>query len=276
MKHGIIAKLHKNFNEYTQKTERGLEFWFARDLQELLGYDKWDKFENVIKKAVMACDSTGVDSNNQFLQTGKMVEIGSNAYREKKDYFLTRYACYLISMNGDSSKPEIGIAQGYFAVQTRKQELQDKLTADERRILLRNRVKNANLSLASTAKKVGVQKYGVFQNAGYLGLYEMGLSDIKKYKGLDQKENILDRMGRTELAANEFRITQTEDKIIREDIRGEKQAIDTHLNVGQEIRSTIKKLGGIMPEDLSPETSIKKLMNKKTKEIKSNIKQLPE
>lgn len=255
-------------DEAKKTLAKGGYYWMARDIQSILGYDKWDKFENVINKAIMACESTGVEFGNHFLQTGKMVNIGSGALRERKDYFLSRYACYLIAMNGDSNKPEIGTAQTYFAVQTRRQELQDKLTADERRIYLRNRVKNANLSLASTAKKVGVQKYGIFQNAGYLGLYEMGLSDIKKYKNINNKENLLDRMGRTELAANEFRITQTEDKIIRENIRGEKQAIDTHHNVGKEVRNTIKKLNGIMPEQLPPEPPIRELISKIKKQNK--------
>jgi len=249
-------------------TKNGGEYWMGRDIQTVLGYDKWDKFENVIKKAILACESTGIHADDHFLQTGKMVNIGSGAQRKKGDYYLTRYACYLVSMNGDTSKPEIGIAQTYFAVQTRRQEIQDKLTADERRILLRQRVKDANISLTSTAKKIGVQKYAIFHDAGYRGLYEIGLAEIKRKKGISNKENLLDRAGRTELAANEFRITQTEDKLVRENIRGEQQAINTHLNVGKEVRATIKKLNGTMPEDLPPEESIKRLMNKRRNKVK--------
>jgi DNA-damage-inducible protein D len=258
----------KALDNAKKKTKNGLDYWIARDIQKILGYTNWENFFNVIQKACMACESSGENIEKHFLDFKEMVEIGSGAKRERINYFLDRYACYLIAMNGDAEKAEIATAQAYFAVQTRRQELQDKLTVDERRIYLRNRVKNANLSLASIAKKVGVQKYGVFQNAGYLGLYEMGLSDIKKYKNINNKENLLDRMGRTELAANEFRITQTEDKIIRENIRGEKQAIDTHHNVGKEVRNTIKKLSGIMPENLPPEPPIKELINKIKKQIK--------
>ena len=234
-------------------TKNGGEYWMGRDIQTVLGYDKWDKFENVLKKAILACESTGIHADDHFLQTGKMVNIGSGAQRKKGDYYLTRYACYLVSMNGDTSKPEIGIAQTYFAVQTRRQEIQDKLTVDERRILLRQRVKDANISLTSTAKKIGVQKYAIFHDAG---------------QGISNKENLLDRAGRTELAANEFRITQTEDKLVRENIRGQQQAINTHLNVGKEVRATIKKLNGTMPEDLPPEESIKRLMNKRRNKVK--------
>jgi len=248
--------------EIKKTSKNGGHYWMGREIQQVLGYDKWDKFENVIKKAMMACESSGEAPNNHFLQTGKMVDIGSGAQRETKDYFLTRYACYLVSMNGDTNKPEIGYAQTYFAVQTRKQEIQDQLTADKRRILLRVRVKDANKSLNSTAKKTGVQRYAIFQDAGYKGLYEMGLAEIKKKKGIPKKEHLLDRAGRTELAANEFRITQTEDKLIRDNINSEKQAINTHREVGEEVRKTISKLGGVMPEDLPPEEPIKKLMSK--------------
>ncbi|HET6515360.1 MAG TPA: DNA damage-inducible protein D [Thermodesulfovibrionales bacterium] len=250
-----------------QRTSNGGEYWMGRSIQTILGYQNWDKFENVIDKAKKACESTGIDPNNHFRRTGKMVEIGSGAQRERADYFLTRYACYLIAMNGETSKLEIGTAQSYFAVQTRRQEIQDKLTADERRLQLRERVKNANISLTSTAKKVGVQKYAIFHDAGYQGLYEMGLADIKRKKGISEKENLLDRAGRTELAANEFRITQTEEKLVRDRINNERDAINMHRDVGREVRSTIKKLGGTLPEDLLPEESIKKLTNKHKKEI---------
>lgn len=215
----------------------------------------------------MACESTGVNSTNHFLETGKMVNIGSGAQRGKADYFLTRYASYLVAMNGDTSKPEIGTAQSYFAVQTHKQEKQDKLTENQRRLQLRDRVRNANRSLTSAAKRAGVIHYAFFHNAGYQGLYEMGLADIKRKKEIGEKENILDRMGRTELAANEFRITQAEDKIVRDGINNEKGAIDTHFRVGKEVRFTINKLGGIMPENLPPEEPIKKLTSKRIQKM---------
>jgi DNA-damage-inducible protein D len=251
---------------------KGGEYWMGRSIQDILGYDKWDKFENVIRRAMKACESAGINPDNHFLQTGKMVDIGSGAQRERGDYFLTRYACYLVAMNGDTSKPEVGIAQTYFAVQARKQEVQDRLTETERRIQLKERVKNANRSLTSTAKRAGVQRYALFHDAGYQGLYEMGLAEIKKKKGIAPKENLLDRAGRTELAANEFRITQTSDKLLREGINKEQLAIETHRKVGREVRKVIEKLGGTLPENLSPEESIKKLTGRKKKKLENKIK----
>lgn len=232
---GQIVRLLEEKKQYTKK---GGEYWTGRDIQEILGYVKWDKFENVISKAKMACESAGTRPEDQFLHTGKVITAGKGAKVEISDYYLTRYACYLVAMNGDTSKPEIGEAQTYFAIQTRRQEIQDKLIEDESRIELRKRVRNANKSLGSVAKSAGVQKYAIFHNAGYHGLYEMGLRDIKKKKGITKKEDLLDRAGRTELAANEFRITQTEEKLIRDKTSGEEQAIDTHYTVGQEVRET--------------------------------------
>ena len=259
----IINELDKE----KRKTKSGVDYWLGRDIQRVLGYTNWENFYNVIQKACMACESAGEDIGKHFLDFKEMVQIGSGANRERINYFLDRYACYLIAMNGDADKPEIGAAQTYFAIQARRQEIQDKLTDDEHRVLLRNRVKNANKSLISVAKKIGVQKYALFHDAGYRDLYEMRLTDIKNYKKIMNKEDLLDRAGRTELAANEFRITQTEDKIIRDKVKGEKQAIDTHFNVGKAVRNTIKKLGGIMPEDLPPETPIKKLVSKRKKKL---------
>jgi len=260
----IISELDK----VKKLTAKGGEYWMARDIYAILGYSEWEHFDKVIQKAHMACESTGVDPNNHFRDVTKMVLIGSGVNRKVKDYYLTRYACYLIGMNGDSRKPEIGTAQTYFAIQTRRQEISDRLTDREKRVQLRERVKKANKSLASTAKKAGVQRYALFQDAGYQGLYEMGLASIKKRKGILEKENLLDRAGRTELAANEFRITQTEEKLVRDKINIEKSAIETHRNVGCEVRNVIKKLGGTMPENLPPEESIKKLANKNAKKIK--------
>lgn len=256
-----------------KKTKHGIDYWTGREIQEILGYLRWENFVNVINKARMACESTGVDPSDHFLDTTKEIRAGKGARLQKSDYFLTRYACYLVAMNGNTEKPEIGTAQSYFAVQTHRQEKQDKLTEDERRIMLRDRVKDGNKKLASAAKKAGVKtrKFPIFQDAGYRGLYDMSLSDIKKFKGLSLKDDLLDRSGRTELAANEFRITQTEDKLIRENVNGEDKAINTHKEVGRAVRNTIKKLGGIMPEKLLPEPSLKKLENKLKKEKKKAL-----
>lgn len=269
---GKIDSVIKELDSAKRVSKRGGEYWMGREIQKILGYSMWENFQNVIKKARMACMSTGVDENDHFRDTTKMVAIGSGAMVRAIDCYLTRYACYLIAMNGEASKPEIGTAQTYFAIQTHRQEIQDQLTDSERRLQLRDRVRNANKSLMSAAKEAGVQKYAIFQNAGYQGLYEMGLSDIKQKKGISHKEDLLDRAGRTELAANEFRITQTEEKIIRDKIDTETRAINTHREVGREVRNVIKKIGGTMPENLPPEEPIKKLTSKKRKELTAEDK----
>jgi len=250
------------------KAPNGSEYWMARDIQAALGYTRWESFSDVIGKAQMACESAGVAVENQFRQTTKMVLIGSGAERQMEDWFLSRYACYLIAMNSDPTKREVGYAMTYFAVQTRLQEVHDRLTTEQKRVMLRNRVKNANKSLVSAAKTAGVQKYGVFHDAGYKGLYGgLGKAQIQAKKGIPENEDLLDCIDRAELAANEFRITQTEQKLIREQIRGEQPAINTHFEVGREVRSTIKKIGGTMPENLPAAPSIKKLAAKKAKEV---------
>jgi DNA-damage-inducible protein D len=259
-----LANTINELDESKKLTKNGGEYWMARKIQAILGYKSWENFHKVISKARMACESSGIDPDNQFHDITKKVPVGSGAMVPQVDYFLTRYACYLIAMNGDSTtKPEIATAQTYFAVQTRRQEMNDRLTTDERRLQLRDRVKSANRDLNSAAKKSGVQRYALFHNAGYIGLYDMGLTDIKRKKGLTEKEDLLDRAGRAELAANEFRITQTEVKLIRDKINNERDAIETHKEVGREVRHTIKKLNGVMPENLPTEPSIKKLVNSK-------------
>lgn len=267
MRH-MLDSIINRLDSSKRLTSNGGEYWMARDIQKLFGYDTWESFDKTIKRAYMACESAGVDPNNQFREVTNMVEAGSGTMVSKKDYYLSRYACYLMAMNGDSRKPEIGIAQTYFAVQTRKQEFQQQIAEEERRILLRDRIKDANRSLISVAKEAGVQKYALFHDYGYRGLYEMGLSDIKRFKGIPDNENLLDRIGRAELAANEFRITQTEEKIRRDGIKGEKQAMETHHTVGQEVRATIKKIGGAMPEHLPIAPPITKLISTHRKVLK--------
>lgn len=256
----------------------GVEYWMARDLLSPLGYAKWDNFEGVIEKARMACESTGVDPSDHILASGKMVSVGSGAERERRDYYVSRYGAYLIAMNGDSRLPEIAAAQAYFAVQTRRQEIADQIQDTTKRIELRQRVRKANKHLGEAAKGAGVQKWGLFQDAGYRGLYGLSLRDIKAHKGIGAKDDLLDRAGRTELAANEFRITQTEEALRRDQIQGDENARKTHGKVGRAVRRTIEDLGGTMPEELEVEPSIKKieaasrkkgkpLEGKKTKEI---------
>ena len=261
----ITAKL----DNARRQAKSGAEFWRAREIQAALGYDEWRNFEAVVKKACMACETVGADPGNHFVETNRMVEIGSGAKRQERDYFLSRYACYLIAMNGNPAKTQIAVAQTYFAVQTFRQEQLDSLSYEEKRIYLRDRVRDANKHLNGAAKAAGVQNYALFHDAGYRGLYGMGLRDIRDAKGMSRKDDLLDRAGRSELAANEFRITQTEEALERDRIRGHEAACDTHNRVGRKVRATIRELGGTLPERLPPEPSIKKLKAKRAKRLKA-------
>ncbi len=230
-------------------------YWMGRDIQEILGYTEWRNFDSVIKKARIACDGSGVPSRYHFVETNKVISAGKGAGLERADCYLTRYACYLIAMNGDSSKPEVATAQAYFAVQTRRQELSDQ----EKRVALRDRVRTGNEMLFGTAKQAGVVRYPLFNDQGYRGLYGMGLADIKRRKRIPPKEDLLDRAGRAELAANEFRITQTQQKLERGRIHGEQEAMQIHRQVGEEVRAAIDRIGGVRPEDLPIEEPIQKV-----------------
>lgn len=245
----------------------GEYYWMARDIQGVLGYEKWENFENVIKKGIQAAQGTGVESKYHFLDTRKLIEAGKGAKIERSDWFLTRYACYLIAMNGDPTKPEVAASQSYFAIQTRRQELADLsiIDYDSERIQLRDRVRINNRTLAGVAKDAGVQRYQIFNNEGYRGLYGMGISEIKKRKSIPEKESILDFAGRAELAAHDFRITQAEEKLKREHIKSEMRANEAHRQVGVEVREAIRRMGGKMPEDLPKEEHIKKVISAKKK-----------
>ena len=238
----------------------------------ILQYSNWQNFEKIIQKAKIACKNSGILVIDHFTDVNKMVQIGSGAYREQIDYKLTRYACYLIAQNGDSRKKVIALAQTYFAVQTRKQEITEKeyslLTEDEKRFYQRNLTRKGNYSLNQTAKKSGVKNFDKFHNSGYKGLYNGETADdIAKRKGLRYREDILDNMGSEELAANLFRITQIESKLKRDNISTEKEANNTHYNIGKNIREVIAKNGGTMPEDLpTPKKSLKQL-EKENKKI---------
>jgi DNA-damage-inducible protein D len=248
-----------------REAPNGEEYWMARDIQLVLGYANWQNFQTVIEKAKTACDGSGVNSRYHFIGTSKVIESGKGAKLERADCYLTRYACYLIAMNGDSGKPEVATAQTYFAVQTRRQELSDQ----EKRIALRDRVRKGNKLLAGVARGAGVKRFAVFNDAGYRGLYGMGLADIKLRKRIPAKEDLLDCAGRAELAANEFRVTQTHQKLEREGIRGEGPATHAHLVVGGEVREAIRRIGGTMPEDLPTEEPIKKLIAAQKKKAKA-------
>lgn len=269
---------HSEFEVVRKTNQHGQDFWSARDLQAILGYSKWEKFLFVIEKAKNACVNSGQKVTDHFLHMGKMVGIGSGAQREIEDIQLSRYACYLIVQNADPSKPIVAIGQTYFAVQTRKQELIEQAdynklkTEEEKRLFLRNQLKVHNKQLAGVAKNAGViapVDYAIFQDHGYKGLYG-GLTsrDIHDKKGLKKSQQILDHMGSTELAANLFRATQTEEKIKRDNIKDKNAANRTHYEVGKKVRKTIEEIGGTMPEDLPSVESIKAVEKKKQKQLR--------
>lgn len=245
--------------------EYGNEYWYARELKNILDYKEWRKFEGVIEKAKEACINSEYNIEDHFVGVDKMVKIGSKTERKIKDYKLSRYACYLIVQNADPRKEVVALGQTYFAIQTRKQELTEKdysmLTEDEKRFYQRSLTKKGNYSLNQAAKKAGVKNFDKFHNAGYKGLYNgETANDIAKRKGLRYREDILDNMGSEELAANLFRITQTESKLKRENISSENEANNTHYNIGKNIREVIAKNGGTMPEELpTPNKSLKEL-----------------
>ena len=269
--------------EYTEKMfenikhidENGNEYWSARELQNVLQYKEWRKFEGVINKAKKACENSNIKVFEQFVGSDKLSKRANNTVVKIGDYKLSRYACYLVAQNGDSRKEVIALAQTYFAIQTRKQELSKKeyseLTEDEKRIYRRNQAKSGNYNLNKTAVKSGVKDLARFHNAGYKGLYNgETANDIFKRKKLRYREDILDNMGSEELADNIFRIAQTDAKLKRDSVDNEYTANSIHYEVGKEIRNSIKRLGGTMPEDLpTPNKSLKELAkeNKENKRI---------
>jgi len=265
---------NKIFEDIKHIDENGNEYWEARELMTLLEYNKWENFHKVIKNAMTACETSNNNINDHFPDFRKPIIGGKGNVQNIIDYKLSRYACYLIAQNGDPRKKTISLAQTYFAIQTRKQELTEiefsKLTEDEKRLYTRKIVRNKNLFLFETAKKSGVKNYGKFNNYGYKGLYNgEDAKDIAKRKGIDESEEILDYMGSTELAANLFRITQTDEVLKNKKANNEDVACITHHNVGQAVRQTIKKIGGTMPEDLpTPKKSIKQLEQKEPKKLK--------
>lgn len=254
-------------NDYVEKLDSlkrtapdGSEYWMARDLQEPLGYEAWRNFTNAIEKAKTACESAGATSVNHFVATNKMVEIGSGAKRETDDWFLSRYACYLIAMNGDATKREVALAQTYFTVQTRRQEIDDQLGAEEHRRLLRERVRDGNKKLAKAAQQANVQKFGVFNDAGLKGLYSgLGVAEIKHRKGIPPSDDLLDCVDRAELAMHDFKNTQAEAKIFREGVQTEALAIQVHRKVAEGVRDAVRKNGGPMPEDLPAVENIRQI-----------------
>ena len=272
-----MEKIDKNnelFEDIKHIDENNMEFWYGRELMVILEYKQWRRFESVINKAKESCKNSDISVIEHFANVGKTIKMPKGAEKIIPDYKLTRYACYLIAQNGDSRKKVIALAQTYFAVQTRKQEISEKeystLTEDEKRFYQRNLTRKGNYSLNQAAKNAGVKNFDKFHNSGYRGLYNGETADdIAKRKGLRYREDILDNMGSTELIANLFRISQTEEKLKKDNIDTEKDACKTHNKIGKIVRNAIKEAGGTMPEDLpTPKKSLKQLEKENNRSLK--------
>lgn len=276
----LQAKEYKQFENIKHVREDGSEFWCARELAGALDYTQWRNFQTVIKRAMIACENSGHNVVYDFAEVSKIVEAGA-ASKPVTDYELTRYACYLIVQNGDPRKEVIALGQTYFAIQTYRQEVADhfnELSEDNKRLVIRGDIKQWNQMLAETAHNAGVitnEEFAIFQNAGYMGLYGgLDVEDIHDRKGLTVGQKILDYMGSTELIANLFRISQTEEKLRRDDVQDAGKATSVHYNVGREVRSAIEKIGGTMPEDLPvPEKSIQEIEKEQMARLKNKAKQ---
>lgn len=265
----VPAGIAAPFERIRRHDDANMEFWSSRELAQVLGYEDYRNFTSVLEKARIACDNSGITAADHFVDVTDMIEIGKGGRREVATVLLSRYACYLVVQNADPRKEIVAHGQTYFALQTRRQELSDEQEEDKRRLLLRSEMRRHNVQLADAAKDAGVilpMEYAIFQNHGYKGLYGgMKEKDIHQHKGLKKSQKILDHMGSTELAANLFRATQTEEKLRRENIQGKAAANRTHYEVGAKVRQTIKDLGGVMPEELPAVESIKKVETRQRK-----------
>jgi DNA-damage-inducible protein D len=276
-----INPASNTFERIKRVNAQGQESWSARDLARVLEYLNFRNFQPVIEKAKEACAKSGQAVSDHFAEMRNMVGIGSGAQRELEDWELSRYACYLVIQNADPGKPLVALGQSYFAVQTRRQELADDVALKEEktRLLLRAEMKKHNKNLAGAAKQAGVVQpvdYAIFMDHGYRGLYGgLGVRDVHTRKRLKPKQQLLDHMGSTELAANLFRATQTEEKLRRENVRNKDEANRIHSEVGRKVRKTIHELGGTMPENLPVAESIKKVESREKKRLKAEQKKLP-
>lgn len=264
--------LKAKFESIKQASPYGMEYWSARELAPLLGYDLWRRFADAIDRAKSACQNVGQDADHHFANAVKKAKLGAGHEREMEDFSLSRFGCYLVAMNGDPRKPEIAAAQAYFVVQTQRAELWDELREGlEERARLRQHLSETNKQFNSTAQEHGVnsRSFGRLHDAGAQGLYGgMGIQQVKAYKGIGPKEDLADRMGRAELIANDFVRSQTEQKLRNEEIRGQERVIAAHFEVGRETRNTIERIGGTKPEDLPPEPSIRPLLETRTRRQK--------
>lgn len=267
-----IKITNENFESIKHADENGTEFQYARELQKLLNYTEWRKFENAILKSKLACQTSNYAISHHFVDVAKTIKMLKGAQKVIQDYKLTRYACYLIAQNSDPRKEAVALAQTYFAVQTRKMELTESeyenLTEDEKRLYRRRQTKDGNIVLYKVAKEKGVKNFDRFTNAGYKGLYNGETAkDIAKRKVLIYRKDILDYMGSAELGANVFRITQTEALLKKQSLPDEQIATNTHYKVGRAIRNVIKELGGTMPEELETPKKALKFQKKRTEKV---------
>ena len=278
----LKAKEYQRFEDIKHTTADGVEFWNARELASVLDYVQWRNFSKVIDRAMLACQNSDFSIDDHFAEVSKTIPMPKGASKKVKDYMLSRYACYLIVQNGDPRKEVIALGQTYFAIQTRRQEIADtfnQLDEDSKRLVIRGEVKSWNSMLAEAAHRAGIteqMEYAEFQNAGYMGLYGgLRVADIHARKGLAPEQKILDHMGSEELGANLFRITQTEAKMRRDDPQGLDEASAIHYTVGKEVRETIEKIGGTMPENLpTPKKSISQVEKEQLKRLKRDRKKL--
>lgn len=272
----LSAKEYKCFEDIKRVRPDGSEYWAARELAPVLDYAKWENFYKVIKRAMIACENSGRSTLECFPEVRKTSPMPNGGVKDILDYELSRYACYLIVQNGDPRKEVIALGQTYFAIQTYRQEVTDRfnqLDEDSRRLVVRGDIKQWNQLLAETARNAGVitaEEFAIFQNAGYMGLYGgMTVDDIHRRKGLAIGQKILDYMGSTELIANLFRISQTEEKLRKDQVSTSDAATAVHYAVGNEVREAIRKIDGTMPEDLpTPEKSIAQLEREQMERLK--------
>ena len=275
----LKVKEYKKFEDIKYIRKDGIECWSARELAAVLEYSQWRNFQKVIERAMISCENSGHDVIDDFAEVSKIVEAGATS-KSIKDYELTRYACYLIVQNGDPRKEAIALGQTYFAIQTYRQEISEhfnQLDEDRRRLVVRGDIKQWNQLLVETAHDAGVitnEEFAIFQNAGYIGLYGgLDVEGIHDKKGLTARQKILDFMGSTELIANLFKISQTEEKLRKDNVEGADEATKVHYSVGKEVRSAIEKIGGTMPEDLPvPEKSIQQIEKEQMQHLRDKAK----